>query len=154
MRRRILLLEHTAAADDARSALAAVAPGMIVMRLEAGLGGVWSEYSGENEVIRVGYPAGSPHACFRPLEPKRGTETCASVALGRTVFGRRVSDVVVRERPLAAVAAQALAGHDVRCWYAAAPARPEDFERAANAAPAAHADALAKAIRRAMDATE
>ena len=121
---RVLLLEHETRSADARAALAG-AELLLIVRLEEGLGGVWTEFEDGAEVIRLGFPKNSSHAFFRPLDPRRGGETCASVALGRMVYGRRIGDVVCFEPALAPVVAHALKGHHVRCWFGAQPCGPE-----------------------------
>lgn len=124
---RLLLLEHAREWNEERNALRTIADFMLVMRIEEELGGAWSEYPPEGEIIRVGFPKNSRHDFFRVLKPKRGAETCLSVALGRTVFGRQITDIIVREQQLTTIVAHALERHDVRCWLSATPSSPEDF---------------------------
>lgn len=132
MRTRVLLIESARGDDEARARLADVfGRPLLVARIEPGTPGVVSDYTSDAEIIRIGFPSGSPHDFFRVLDPKPGTETCASVALGRTVFGRDVRDVVCADASLAAVVGHALRGHDVRCWFGPSPCRPEEAARAA-----------------------
>jgi hypothetical protein len=148
MRTRVLLIESARGDDETRARLADVfGRPLLVARLEAGTPGVVSDYTSEAEIIRIGFPSGSPHDFFRVLDPKPGTETCASVALGRTVFGREVRDVVCADASLAAVVGHALRGHDVRCWFGPSPCTPEEATRAAAAADFSAAGVAAAIVR-------
>ncbi|MDK2972192.1 MAG: hypothetical protein PWP23_1947 [Candidatus Sumerlaeota bacterium] len=152
MRTRVLLIESAREDDEARARLADVfGRPLLVVRIEPGTPGVVSDYTPGAEIIRIGFPPGSPHDFFRVLDPKPGTETCASVALGRTVFGREVRDVVCADVSLAAAIAHALRGHDVRCWFGASPCTPEEAPRAASAGADFNAADVAAAIVRARE---
>jgi len=114
---RVLLLEFQVPCGDCERALRDVAGRVLVARLEPGLGGIWSDFDeAGREVIRMGFPRHSPHAWFRPLTPGEGADTCVSIALGRTVFGRGIDHVAWVEDALTPVAVHALSTHDIHLW--------------------------------------
>lgn len=126
---RVLILEYKSRPEELHAALSKRAELVLLVRLEPDLGGVWSEFPPEGEIIRIGFPANSKYDFFRVLDPRPGKDTCAKVALERTVFGRRIGDVICLEPDLRRVVAHALAGHDVRAWFGPTPCAPEDCVR-------------------------
>jgi hypothetical protein len=92
---RLLLLEMNGAEPVPREILTSIiSPRPVVLRLENGLGGVWSDFEDNFETIRVGFPSDSPHDFLRPLSPKPGVETCFSQLFGRVCFARKITDIV------------------------------------------------------------
>ncbi len=124
---RVLLLEYESVEKELHRELRRFAETLIVGRLEANLGGIWTEFHDGIEVIRLGFPLETRHDFLRPLSPKRGKETGLSVALGRIVFGRHITDIVMPEPTLVPMVVHALSGHDVRCWHFAEPCPPSEL---------------------------
>ena len=139
-----LLLEHARKDWELRRGLCDLFDLVIVARLEPGLGGVYTSLVEGFELLRFGYPAKSPHPFFQVLNPEPGVETCTSIALGRTVFGRRIRHVIVPEVVTAPMVRHALAGQDILVWQGDAPVRPEDIRHDAGDADGA---ALLAAVR-------
>jgi len=73
-----------------------------------GLGGAWTELWNGREVIRFGYPQSARSPWFRVLDPSPGDHHCASLALERIVYARRITEVVVAEDVLAPAARRGL----------------------------------------------
>lgn len=117
---RILLVQFQERDERLRESLAALAGKLVVVRLEPGLGGVWSDYFADHELHRVGFPANATRAFLRPLEPRAGEDTCLSVVLGRVAFRHQLTDVVFREQGLVPVVRHAIKG--LRVWCSGAPA--------------------------------
>lgn len=124
---RVLLLEHKVTEEALRQALREVADWLLVVRLEEGLGGVWTEFVANQLVHHIGYPGNSAHSWFQVFRPRTGGETCASVHLSRIAFGQKIHHVVTDEACVLPVVSHALAGHDLTCWFAGRHCAAEDF---------------------------
>ncbi|MCB2155370.1 hypothetical protein KQI84_10825 [bacterium] len=132
---RVLLLEYQASDEALRAALREVADWLLIVRLEPGLGGVWTEFEGEQLIHRIGFPTESNRLWFQVMQPQEGKETCAKMHLERIAFSQKISDVVTNETVAIPVIAHALAGHDLKCWFAGRDSAPSEFAALAKDQP-------------------
>jgi len=124
---RLLLVESGAEHEELRSLVRRLDDRALVVRIEPGLGGVWTDYTPEGEVIRFGFPANSRHAYFDILKPSGYRQTAFAIAFERIVFGRRITDVVCASADVVAPVANALATADAIVWCGGSPFAPTDL---------------------------
>lgn len=132
---RLLLVEMSREHADLRRDLRAIDPRLLVFRLEADLGGVWTDYGDGEEVIRFGFPGDSPQPYFQVFHPRRPRTTALDFALERMVFARRVTDILCAEPEVVFPVAHALQAADAVIWCEDAACSPADLARHRGLAP-------------------
>jgi hypothetical protein len=97
---------------QAGTAQSAPSSEQLLLLVEPGLGGAWTERIGDGEVIRFGIPVGPQARWFRvdrPHHPIR--HTVLSLAIERIVHAREITEVIVESAALRHACERALRVH-------------------------------------------
>ena len=107
-------------ADVLRLAAALCAPGRKILCavLAPSVLGVWSDWVGEQEVIRLGYPIARSPRELDPFDPSPRWVNLFARHWERMVFGRRIDVVISRSGRAAGPLRAGIAGQTVRWWAA------------------------------------
>ena len=103
------LLVTTCAFSDAQ--LRSLPQDHLILELCPQLGGAWTQWRCNREIVQFGYPPNSPNPWFHPLAPPKSGHNILSQAMERMVFARGINQIKVAQEELIPIATYITALH-------------------------------------------
>ena len=88
----------------------------LVATLVPELGGVWTDFVDDVEVVRFGYPKAPAPRAFDPFDPAPGLENLFVTHWGRITYGREVRLILTFSPQCAGALRLGIAGQEVAWW--------------------------------------